>query len=761
MAAKYTYKINGEEVAFPENWASLVFGYAFDGKVAGPTELPLLRFCDNKIYEEWIAQLNEVACFEAIFSVCYACKTGADFEDIFYTRLRYRDVTLDCNTCILETPSKRPSALADLNEISSDEICINANTEIELFQYQSGGYYCDQDNNPTTGNFIRLVDLVNQMAERATYFQWEEINGLACNDSALYAPAKAYIEPPAVPVGETVLTIEGEFGQVITVTLEDQGWGTVEEYLESICNALCYVETGFTLNAGTNIIMQNAWEFHQSIGTCNIVDGILEICSYWDYESVNLTVGGAVPAWYTENIVPQAKSSRDIFISADGLTGNQVCATWEQIQSLICKTQGAYVRESYIDQQFEFKKYDTIKGELPTTGVFSEPITDIDANSARKSFDLDWWVSQFNTGWAFRTDDFGDTGDETWEWQGVKFEGPIQFPMDGCLTLNQTCPNPEIQGKLVFTNIGPGPQYVVINLIYKDSLGNETVIDSQQQELPVNVPTEFLIGSANYGFPRIGSMPDIIEAGEEFCVQWQGATDGFETTGAGINIDSAESYWFISCNPCFDYPFLNEDSFYEQQNGILDRFRGCKGTKDCVIDSKFYGGLGFALSQQIQGLADYSDTNFLTYVSPGNQARRFEKCFYFAEDDLDICEEYRGNRIPFYYYNAPLQLPNMISGFLSQIPSGVEIPAYQYEINVDAAGNIARLSRLEPVVIEDTEAPQGCLINFEVCSKPDDVIAALLYGAKNIDICGENGTGIIRSFDFNVETSIGRYQILI
>ena len=743
--SQYQFKVNDQIIKHPENWESLVLGYNFDGKKAGAKELAQILFCDPETKALFLAQIEAVPCFEYVLSICFRCKSSDPFEEIFFTTLRLKDLSYFCNGCEMQMPSKRNSIASYLDEIAGDEKCVNTQTELELFQVQSGGRYYTRDREVVVANFISLLDLVNLFAQDAGGASFTDLTGLVHNESAIYQPAKAIITPTAVPTQDTVLTIVGEFGQTYNITIETGSFATIEEYLERICQALCCVPDGDNINMGS-------LEFHNRIAYCEVVNGSLCINAYWDFESVNLTVGGAVPAWFTENIQPQQRSSQDIYISPAGLFGDEVCMSWEDLKTLICKIQGGYIRESYNNEQFEFKDYCSIVEDLPDTSPANIVIDN--ANNVQKSFNSEWFVNKVEAGYDFRVKDFNtDSLDENWVWWGVELEGPVfNFP-DNCITFTETC-HGRIFGNMVFENTSNSSESVVVN-VYVDTGSGKQLIDSTTEIIPPNSEVEVVLGD---GFPN-NSFTQYFP-GNRICVDWRNESDGSTTTGANVTATD-DAFWVFLCTPCFDEPFLNEDDIYViSEYGRLSDFAGCKGVKTCTVDEKFYAGLGFAISQRVQGLQDYEDTHFITYCNPDGTARQFPKCFYFQDTYTEVCDVYKGQFVSYSYYNAPLQLPNLLKDMLCQIPSMVSIPTYEWTINVGPTGIITKSKNLVFVELEGTGGK--CKISFDTCANEYDLIRALQYGAVNIDLCGIEGTAIIENFDMTLGNDRrGRYRVCI
>lgn len=743
--SQYIFKVNDTEIKHPENWASLSLGYDFDGVKAGAKEIAEILMCDAQSRALFLAQIETVPCFEYVFSILFRCKSSDPYEEIFFTTVPLKDIAYECNGCEMTLSSKRNSIASYLDEIAGDEKCVKTQTDLELFQVQSGGRYYNPDREIITASFISLLDLVNLFAQDVGGSLFTNLTGLVHNESAIYVPAKAIITPDSVPVGDTILTITGEFGQIYEIEIADGSYSTIPEYLTRINQALCCVPDGE--------IDMSSIELHSRIAYCEIVVNTLTINAYWNFESVTLTVGGSTPSWFTEVIQDQQRSSADIYISPAGLFGSEVCLTWEDLKTLVTQIQGGYIRESYNNEQFQFKPYCSIKEEFPDTSPANIVIDN--ANNVRKSFNTEWFVNKVEAGYDFRVKDFKtDSSPEEWRWWGKEIEGPIFNLPDNCITFTEPC-HGRVFGKMVFSNNTATSEKLVLNA-YVDKGNGKQLIDSTTKTVPPNSTEYVIIGDS---FPN-NSIQDFFP-GERICIDWRNESDGSgNSTGSNISATN-EAFWVFLCTPCFDSPFLDEDDIYAaSEYGRLVDFAGCRGVKSLTIDDKFYAGLGFAISQRVQGLQDYEDTHFITYGNPDGTARQFPKCFYFQDTYTEVCEAYQGQFVSYSYYNAPLQLPSLLKDLLCQIPSTVSILSYKFNISMDANGVITKSKTNIFAQLEGTGAK--CIIDFDVCANEYDLIRALSHGAVNIDLCDNTGLSIIKNFDMTLgNTRRGRYRVLI
>lgn len=739
MPTQYQFTLdNNEVIPHPTNWAEMSLGYSFDGELAGAKEISQLDFCSRALLDTFLAAIANEACAEYVLTIAYKCSPGDDYQEIFFTNLLVNKMKYQCDGCELIIPSRRHSIASRLEENADEELCFNLDTELEMIQVQSGGVIFTSEFESEKRNFISLLDLVNLFAIEYTDGGFTNLTGLVENDAASYEPAKAVIAPTSVPTGTTILTIVGEWGQTFTITVEP-GAATIEDYLTRIAKALCYVPDGDNINL-------LAWDFIGRIGDFDIINDILTIRAYWNFQSVSLTVDGLVPTWFTEDITPQLKSSADIYISSKGMSGDEICITWSDLKELVLRLQGGIIRESgYNSEDFSFAPYSSLVDNLPTTGPEAAVISS--AQEVEKSFNEEWYVKKLLAGQSFEVEDFRNDSDaQNWFWFGE------QFPE----VITSVTGVPNLVRRITVPKDCVGRPYGVLNLINNGTAAedidiefyyNGNLIDARTYSNypPGGVQTV----NVGFGFPNLFvgytySAGDVLE---------------FRLTNSGPNISYTEpSKLVFICEPCFREPFLDENTFTLTDHGGLSDFGGCSGSIDKRIPDKFYTGLGFAIDQVLQGLKEYEDKYFITYGLNG-QTRGFPYCFYWDRLATQVCDVYKESFQTFHYHNAPIQLPNLLLAAAAESPSPVTFPAAQYLITIDANENISHSRNFIT-----TPVPGGGKkgkLSFTACGGITDLIRTLNYGSVNIDLCGETGTAIIEDFDFNPDDHTVTYEVLI
>lgn len=749
MATEYQYSLdNNQLLSDPKNWRSISLGYDFKNLIAGAKQIQTLEYCDYNLIQNFLAVVSQEPCFEYILTLAYRCNEFESYQDFFFTSLLLNRIKHDCDNCLITLPSRRHSIASRLDEANDDELCVFATNRLEMFQSQSGGVITDDQGIAVSRPFVSLLDFINNVSIDVSQGNYINLASLVHADSASYLPAQIIIAPTAVPATDTVITVVGEWEQKYVITIES-GSASIEEYLTRIAKAFCYVPDG------VNVFM-DSWEFAARVADYDISNGVLRVRFYYDIPTVSLTVGGVTPAWFSDSdIRQQHKSSADIFVSGKGLQGNTVCMNWKDIKDLVLKLQGGIIRENgFKSDAISFRHYSELVSQLPTTGFDSEVISE--PTKPIKTFRHEWFKQRVSAGSEFRVSEFAeDQQPDRWEWFGIPEPGGVASTGSG-VVLRVVVPidcTGRVTGKVFLKNSSGATANILLQFyidgVFVDDQAFNTIPDGDTIEQEIGNPVVAT-------FPA--GVTDQFSAGQVLEIRWNNSTPS-----AGIDLSpdaDKQSVFTFLCLPGFDVPFLNEDSFYSVPNGVMTDFAGCSGTIDLFTPDKFYTGLGFAISQQLQDLQDYDDTHFITYKEPGfNRARKFPKCFYFGEDATAVYPPYIGNFVTFSYYNAPLQLPNMLMDLMAQIPSKVLFPAWNFTVVVAANGDINYNRNLKNGYVQGTGKKSK--IEFGLCAGVPHLVRALNYGSVNIDMCGESGTAIIEDIDINPDTFDTKYTVLI
>ena len=140
--------------------------------------------------------------------------------------------------------------------------------------------------------------------------------------------------------------------------------------------------------------------------------------------------------------------------------------------------------------------------------------------------------------------------------------------------------------------------------------------------------------------PGVGEVYWIDFTTEEICVTTgDTVVINWENTDTNFDLDILQKYnqERTSLRPllqpsCSTAPEVNEEE-YETTDLITDMgdFLGsCDGELDLQVESSIYTGMGYAISQQFQGLQDYENTFFAVMKKPSlNEAQAFQVCYYF------------------------------------------------------------------------------------------------------------------------------------
>lgn len=739
----------------PTNWRDIDIIYEFDYREAKWGDIPSLEFCSADLLATLEAQ---DICEEVIFRI-YATD-GKNPSDVYYQGIfDLKELEKDCDReGIFNVPVSTESVLKQLNDNEKERICYLSDKRLQLFQVESGGLYVDDNGDPIEGNFISFYNLANRIYTAnggvgtipSTGGDTDQTTTVTGNNDT-YFPAWTTIIPTSLPGAGVDIQIicNGQYGQQydVTVTTPAGGWADVTELLEAIRKGFLYYP-----GQGTISLNLRTWEMYSRMAYATIGDTgqglgkVLNLYSYWD-KTFQVFVGGvANTAWSpaAASLEQRYSNGKDLYISGKGL-GAEVCITWGEFKDIVLKMQGSYVSELELGQTIKFQSNAGHDIDIGLTPGFTQPFTD--GFNIKKYFDTEYIARQIQPGYAFRLSDYEKDLD-TFEFIPTavipdKFRVTPPISDMNYIVLQSNC-EATFKGNIVLTNIHPSniETYTLalkVNGIDQDSVSGSIGPNGAKVTIPL-IP----------GFPLLGSYS--FNAGDEI---------EFYLSAHGPNVSAVqgETDWYMECEVCFDETFINEDEANTHVINTLTDFAGCRGVKNEQLDN-VYAGPGFAYYQQAEGKQDYSNVFFITYKEIGaDRARRFPHELYFDPADPFICTILQGQTHRYYTYNAPIQLPQLISYLRNRIPSGINVPQYRFVNTVSGTGVLSSsVSFVEGPISQSVKRKN--IVEFDVCSELIDIYHAYFNSNKIAieDICGTTQQSICKSIRFNLGTGTMKIQ---
>lgn len=718
---KWSFELNGSPVAVETviGWNDITSSYTFDGKYIRIPTSGEITLCGGTAYDDFSAV---DPCGDHQFTIFYDCGTGpSEFTTL---HVQQKDISFDCEKCTVTLKLSDGNLLAEMEEVSGDEICFFARDDFFPRQVITWGEF---QYNARTWHVEELLDaMLKKQAPNA------QVVANSFGTGALnYQPEIHEVATSAISAGQTaVLTLVNQFDSQYVITIN--GAATADEVAERIGKALMCVDA-----TGNGFVNMTPDEIVNRIQKAEWTGNILTIQADYSFTCELDTNGVITNSVETQPFVYGLEQLR---IKPPGLRRN-LCISWETLVSAIQCLTPTIIKDGpttiqFLDANRSFASADTIT----TDGV----------GLRKRGYDDTWLKSSYLLTHEFSVEDY-EASQAAWVWSGnlVNVTGIHSSPYT-YTGLSSTLLN-VVDGELCFTNNNSVAALVTVALQVNNGSGWNTAALLPLQSLSPGQDFCYEFGeNANVSFPTF-----CVEPGDQIRFLVTAELFG---TAIPVLLPTSSDLTLSFDISCFDAPNFDPD---EHQSDLfsLSKTICCGKQNTCKVPKEINVDLGYAISETIMGLQEYRETFFMLLADPSNPElpMQFERRFFFDDTDLEACECWRGTIQPVYYYNILLQRLHVAYQKRAIIPSAIGYPGFSFEAEVSDVGVITC-----EVFDRESEMEEGLGMHgydtytFTKCIDVEDFVNYALGAKLQIDdagCVGCTGEGTIQSMEFKPSLS--------
>lgn len=693
MGVSYTFLVDGTSFGNPIGWDDLSVAYTFKNNIIREDFTFTIEYCES--YHpgsyEYFQTLSENPCSEINFIINQQC--DGIFNGQYATGIiRTKDIQFDCNKKSVTITIENDTGLSRLEGNQSETVCLDPSLKANFWQYESGGAYKNEDGTPLLRGIAKVTEFLTELESNFT----ANFSNNPLFTSGPFQPEINEITVPAISPGDNIsLQITSSLGSTFSVNIEAEPGDTNVEIAIKIANALICKDVD---SSGYRMDLN---EIVHRISQTTALFGISTVITDWEVTSIELYLNGALQPGAIAQLQPFIYSLQDLYVSAEGFPEDEeICLTWQQIRDLFISLFNGVIADT--TSGISIDTYDNTFSATPTTSSLYRRTT--------KRFDQDKLNKRGRFGSEFQIKSVTESYNN-WLW----------IPSGNTQSLNATLagiPQPaaftglaKLGGNVCVINATAGDLFFDTELLLNGNIiGFRTIYAPANRTICIDIDEWFVDPDSNKFCLTAGV--------DVFSVNAPGGLPG------GISFDLINGLFEVQYGrPCFFRPQGEEQNKgYPTYNNFTDLLE-CDSTLNKGISSQFYTGIGFAISQQIEGLNNYDNVYFYTIIDPlTSEPYKFERQLFFAPNDPDLpadCSCLTGSRISLYYYNMILQRAHILRFFQSSIPSDIQIEAYSFETDVDSSGNYT-CNQTEITLNQVKENDDLCLYDFSDCVKAAD-----------------------------------------
>ena len=722
----YQFSINGTVISDPLSWDEVTLSFEADEKGYFKTLAETLTICEKSVYDDLLDLCQATPCAKIPLTIEFRCHETAEWEDFQTLLIDVKKLKFSCPKCKVDVDT-RNVGLALLLEDADNEICVGTTRIARNFEFESGSEFSE------FRNWITISELVNELVGELS-----GDNYTVCSDLLTQPYQQECWQipiPSGLAPGETAtLIVEMPFHRR---AIEVSGLLGIDGLGTALRNSLLYYD-GYVGE------LPDTWRFLTDVA-CAEWDGgdnILTIYSFYPLNSPPELIINGTPAPATL-VQPFQYGLADLVVSPKGFDGNQVCMSLECVLDLLYAVSGA--KYELQGDCMVIEKPEAFEPVLP-------PAVEKDCVDMTFGKDPEWLVGAIN----LEDDNWEKSVQETrdqWIWEsereniGALADGGqtilspsnLLFPIEtqdpsnslnaDQLTISGFAREVRIEITLFQqpTNPLPGTQTVTIRKSDSGGLIVGSVSSTNGRFIFDTICLE--PGTYNFEWSTTGAIPPGSTWGPTSSIEIEfvpcGSAEGFET-----KFDTLETRM---CNdPEKPVPFFET------------KIHNCPDTKDIGIDSKFYPGIGLAVSQHEKGITTYDDTHFLafwdTFLPGSGQLQQFTKCAFWIDHGCACTNNFLtpllDTRLSEYnFYNIPLIAPMKLLCWMQRIPYQVWPPYWYSNVTYDGDSNEYTYNEAQPDGYQPTPLQplhaRDCIAEFTTC----------LSVPETRDICEEKGIG--------------------
>jgi hypothetical protein len=710
--------VNGVDYGMPQNWRQLQFTYDFNGLDLLNQDLPgNFEYCGKEPYEDLLTQVREAVCGEIELQVQVICwPLVPDWESIYDATAKLTDATFICGgnpPCQVNITANRFNAFAALEESATDEICIdceNVSTQtddIRIRQIQTGGVHIAEDGvTENTRCFVPVDELISAMVDEVGYISG---NGIGSDVWAFdFQHEVNRITIPNTSDAQIVITVISEWGTTHSATINFIGGESLAERAEFVKKAL--LGRNYATGISASGFSPRAHQIFHDISAIRIsVDadvrpayvqgsvsvraaGQLDIITDWPVNSIVVS-GDVNGTLNVDQLQAYQYGLGNIMFSTNGLDIDGICLTWAELKAFMTCVHPTVFLPT--DKNFTYAGYDAI---------FNSQVAAI-TQGALQPKQVSWRVREdilHNKGLFGQRSLLEDVeiAEDNWLFYGsgnqldaarIGHISPTDFiSVDTAIGATTVAGTITFSGDITIVN-PTGSDITIFLSMWEDNTGTTQIV-GESSAITIAAGTTKVVNVFNQNLfnPQAGC----INSGVNMWMRVRTISGGGGLIFPGI---SQDSFRYDIHASDFDAPLITDDSAFLDFDPYYDfsDFSSCTGIRDCEVNSKFYTGLGFAFTQQLNFLADYEDLIFCAFRFPGSgsddinsnddQTWMFQREWYFNSlGTPPTC--YDKKVISYYFHNMPLQHPWLAAEWAKYVPSSFAADRYSYDNILTSGG---------------------------------------------------------------------------
>ncbi len=752
--AQFNWTIDGKNYGEPEGWDSVEALYTFEDSKSIFTRYGTeLTWCSQALFDLVLDAKQTDPCKVLSVILTYQCEGDPGPTILDTLEIPVKEAALDCDRCAVDLSLIDVSILECLDSAKSDSLVIAPTGTLTMRQYESGVLYGPQNGFPNNrANTINVFDLIQAIADRVKpgSFLLSDIIGPSAPE---YSPHVFDITFPAGLAGDVfTLEVDSVFGDNHAYTVNVPAGGYTGAVIAELMSRVELYQNVTTTGFFPELPLR---EMLRRIGKATVAGDVLTQTTYWEATRVELFINGAPAAGAAVETQAYQYSLKRLHLSTDGMQANSFEMTYSDVVDFISSICPIVSTEA-VANDFNINTYNTIANQavIDADAAPAAPRVGVDTikfQSLKVECNKEWFINSVVLGQEFEIEKYTESL-ENWKMLG----NSINMDPTGITTSSQTGVY-SIQGEITVTNASAGPISPAISIyqytppgppVANDIVGviNVTLLGGETKTFNVT-----LFGDSSSPLPTA----ECVTLNDEWTFTADNPNLVFTPSGPTVNY----------IHSCYPEPQVDERTAPpETIDTNLEAFATCPGSKNLRINKSFYTGTGFAVSQLIEGFAEYKDTKFAIFgdtpgdpANPSTTAEPFEYSFFF-DRSASTCVCLQETFQNFVLFNVPLQHPWIQECWRSRIPSDLDVESYNFTASVDVSGNFTRLHAQQRSTLPAIQT-RKMVATLETCETLTDHVLRTGQKAMQIEVCGEKITGLILESGYKFNNSVGQIKV--
>ena len=717
--------VDGQDRGQPAGLSGVNIQYAYEPPLRGFTPSGPLSWRGGEMWTYFKNKLDTDICGFINLELELKCPPlFPDYFSIVSMRAAVADIRYDCTKCELTiNPVNRdPYSVMQQDGNLSAEYCKTLPNQMRVAQYMTGAYHKDSEDNVLTLPMIQLRTLIDDIINE--FFTATTGSIAVLGDIWQTFQSETYLINFANPLWPTLVNgdiarmiITTEIGSVYDVSFTANGGETdleVGEKFEKLIQGAVFPASGEVIENYDKFIHRLSFAAPDAGNSSNF-----SLACNFPY-TVSLTVNGS-DIDIISQISPFVFGVKDIYISGAG-GSDRICLSMQTIFQVL-QTLYPFQINRDGEQTTFFNPLADIYNPTVLPPPFETPAL-VDKTGERLA-DKDVQKDKLLVGQLTKLSNFEES-EQLWTKFGerVGIADPLLSNVPG------------FAGTAVF-----GGEFTLQNT----NVGAVTFeLQLEVDGTNVSNPISFSVSGSG---SRIITFEDLRINEAALLDQCFTALTAVQVVvnyisgppGSLITQPGSSSFYCEVTNPA-GYMKENFNLYPDDNYADLTTFPNCKGVIDRTIDTRFYIGSGYKISQQLQGLHDYENLHFLVYGrgDNSNESQIFFRQLYFEPGgDAPLC--FQDESLRFFFINAPLQPPILNWVHAQTLASDVEVKGYAFTRSMDQAGAIT-FSDSDRVGVITKGHTKTVFKELEDGTKISDFIIRALTKYVDLEECGTTYT---------------------